>query len=101
MRENLSALLDAGVVKHALELVKGGSGREVHAELAKENQATVKSSRQGDSGHRHHHHEHQASHHHTHGHGHDHDHSSRKFRSQIGPDGSLARTYLYVHPENH
>ncbi|KAI9000732.1 molybdenum cofactor biosynthesis protein [Trametes punicea] len=36
VQENLAALLNAGVVNHAIELVRGGSGRAVHAQLAAE-----------------------------------------------------------------
>lgn len=33
VKENLLALLNAGVVSHAIELIKGGSGTAVHQEL--------------------------------------------------------------------
>lgn len=70
VRENLTALLDASVVKHALELIKGGSGKELHSMLAKGVEPT-KSSTQGHSeAHVHHHHQHRHSHDHTHSHAH-------------------------------
>ncbi|KAJ7639466.1 hypothetical protein FB45DRAFT_905679 [Roridomyces roridus] len=43
VKENLEALLAGGVVNHAIELIRGGTGKQVHAELA---------------GHHHHHHDH-------------------------------------------
>ncbi|KAL7282623.1 hypothetical protein ACG7TL_004095 [Trametes sanguinea] len=69
VQENLAALLNASVVNHAIELVRGGSGRAVHAQLAAEgvrvpSEASV-SSRSGDAG------VHQGHHHHHHGHGHE------------------------------
>ncbi|KAI0751084.1 molybdenum cofactor biosynthesis protein [Daedaleopsis nitida] len=36
VQENMAALLQAGVATHALELIRGGSGQRVHADLAKE-----------------------------------------------------------------
>ncbi|KAG5650058.1 hypothetical protein H0H81_000932 [Sphagnurus paluster] len=35
VKENMQALLGAGLVEHAIDLVKGGKGQRVHAELAK------------------------------------------------------------------
>ncbi|CDO73824.1 hypothetical protein BN946_scf185015.g153 [Trametes cinnabarina] len=66
VQENLAALLNAGVVNHAIELVRGGSGSAVHAQLAAEgvrvpSEGSV-SSRGGEAGAHHHHH------HHGHGH---------------------------------
>ncbi|KAL0950077.1 hypothetical protein HGRIS_010081 [Hohenbuehelia grisea] len=34
VRENLDALLSGGVIDHAIDLVRGGSGQQVHASLA-------------------------------------------------------------------
>ena len=63
VRENISALLDSGIIPHALDLLQGSSGRKLHAELAK---ADMKVSISGptDSGrpHRHHHHHHDHDH---------------------------------------
>ena len=36
VQENITALLQAGVMNHAIELVRGGSGRSVHEALASE-----------------------------------------------------------------
>ncbi|KAJ7639494.1 MoaB/Mog domain-containing protein [Roridomyces roridus] len=47
VKENLEALLAGGVVNHAIELIRGGTGKQVHAELA---------------GHHHHHHHHHHDH---------------------------------------
>jgi len=33
VKENLEALLQGGLISHALDLIKGGSGRQVHAQL--------------------------------------------------------------------
>ncbi|KAJ7603652.1 MoaB/Mog domain-containing protein [Roridomyces roridus] len=48
VKENLEALLAGGVVNHAIELIRGGTGKQVHAELA------------GHHHHHHHHHDHAA-----------------------------------------
>ncbi|KAK7053929.1 Molybdopterin molybdenumtransferase [Favolaschia claudopus] len=57
--ENIQTLLDSGVVLHAVELIRGGSGREVHAALAAEGSGSLPTT--------HHHHYH---HHHDQSHGH-------------------------------
>ena len=36
VQENIAALLNAGVVNHAIELIRGGSGQRVHSALAAE-----------------------------------------------------------------
>ncbi|KAF7335240.1 Molybdopterin molybdenumtransferase [Mycena sanguinolenta] len=36
VKENMDALLSAGVVNHAIDLIRGGTGKEVHAALAAE-----------------------------------------------------------------
>ncbi|KAJ7066164.1 MoaB/Mog domain-containing protein [Mycena amicta] len=51
VKENMDALLSSSVVNHAIELTRGGTGKQVHATLAA-----------AGSGHTHHHHDH--------GHGH-------------------------------
>ncbi|KAH9948788.1 molybdenum cofactor biosynthesis protein [Amylocystis lapponica] len=62
VRENLDALLMGGVVDHALDLIRGGSGRQLHAELA--SNASVQSAPDPPPhAHAHHHH-----HHHSHSH---------------------------------
>ncbi|KAI5123386.1 hypothetical protein M0805_006094 [Coniferiporia weirii] len=62
VRENLTALLGAGVVNHALDLLKGGSGKEVHTALA-EGRGPTGDSRRPNEHHTHSHHHH---HHHVH-----------------------------------
>ncbi|KAJ7668136.1 MoaB/Mog domain-containing protein [Mycena rosella] len=54
VRENLEALLAGGVVAHAIELIKGGAGKEVHAALAAGSRGPH------EHQHHHHHHDHQA-----------------------------------------
>ncbi|OCH94289.1 hypothetical protein OBBRIDRAFT_789424 [Obba rivulosa] len=69
VRENLQALLNGGVVNHALDLIKGGSGRSVHAALA----STASASQAGSV--------------HSHGHDHhDHGHSVPQPRSTLSHD---------------
>ncbi|KAJ6587789.1 MoaB/Mog domain-containing protein [Mycena sp. CBHHK59/15] len=51
VKENLNALLSGGVVDHAIELIKGGSGKRVHAVLAATGSDTVAA-----VSHSHHHH---------------------------------------------
>ncbi|KAF8645510.1 hypothetical protein AX16_007794 [Volvariella volvacea WC 439] len=65
VKESLDALFTGGVINHAIDLIKGGSGKEVHAALA---------SAGGQSSSGHHHHHHGSSHSHTHGHGGHHHH---------------------------
>lgn len=78
VKENITALLNGGVVIHALELIKGGNGKEVHRALgvpernvvadAASVPSTVRpSDQQTREGHDHTHH------HHHHHHRHDHD----------------------------
>ncbi|EPQ59047.1 hypothetical protein GLOTRDRAFT_113867 [Gloeophyllum trabeum ATCC 11539] len=59
VKENLAALLEGGVVQHAVELVRGGSGRAVHSELARAGTSAF-----AGEGH-HHHHRHHRHHDHT------------------------------------
>ncbi len=57
VRENLEALFQEGVVYHAIELIKGGSGKQTHRRLASiDRQSSSDSSH--SHGHRHHHHHH-------------------------------------------
>ncbi|KAI0776158.1 MoaB/Mog domain-containing protein [Trametes elegans] len=91
VQENLAALLTAGVAEHALELVRGGSGRGVHAALAAEgvrlppressagsvgSPLSVSTSLSGRGEHQHHHH-------------HDHSHTPPRARSVLSHDPSL------------
>ncbi|PPQ73786.1 hypothetical protein CVT24_007532 [Panaeolus cyanescens] len=64
VKENLEALFQGGVVEHAIELLRGGSGSGVHAKLQGADSRDAGRSQTHGSGHHHHHH-----HHH---HGHDH-----------------------------
>jgi gephyrin len=65
VRENIEALQSGGVLEHAVELIRGGSGQNVHAELAAGGHGASQGNLQGQSGsasaHEHHHHHH---HHH-------------------------------------
>ena len=62
VKENLEALLQSGVVDHAIDLIKGGSGKTVHAGLASSTPHSSASSLPPSHSHGHHHH-----HHHHHG----------------------------------
>jgi len=57
VKENLDALLSNGIVDHAIDLIKGGSGKQVHASMGS-----------GHGGHDHHHHHTPRTHHHHHDH---------------------------------
>ncbi|KAF8076790.1 MoaB/Mog domain-containing protein [Lyophyllum atratum] len=74
VKENLQALLNAGVAEHAIDLIRGGTGRQIHSELAK---ASGEAPRPASS-HTHHHH------HHHHGH----DHPVPQPRSTLSHDPS-------------
>ncbi|GJE87529.1 molybdenum cofactor biosynthesis protein [Phanerochaete sordida] len=64
VKENLEALFQAGVINHAIDLIRGGSGQGVHAQLAS---STPQSSIQGSQGLQHSHSHHHNPHHHHHG----------------------------------
>ncbi|KAF9226830.1 hypothetical protein BS17DRAFT_776187 [Gyrodon lividus] len=64
VKENMEALLSNGVIEHAIDLIKGGTGKQVHA--AMETSHTHASSSSSDHDH-HHHHGHRY-HHCDHGH---------------------------------
>ncbi|KDQ64212.1 hypothetical protein JAAARDRAFT_201596 [Jaapia argillacea MUCL 33604] len=70
VKECLAALLTGGVVQHAVELIRGGSGKVVHEQLSGERGSV--SGGEGEPGHghghHHHHHHHGDEHHHDHGH---------------------------------
>ena len=69
VRENLNALLDHGLIAHALDLIRGGSGKDVHmqlvaGELASSNGiATQLNPTLHDHSHPHHHSHHHHDHH--------------------------------------
>ena len=65
VKENLEALLQGGVLGHAIELIRGGSGKQVHAALGLSRSETESSSSDSlgslhshSHGHHHHHHHH-------------------------------------------
>lgn len=58
VKENLDALFSDGVVEHALDLISGGSGVQVHTALA--SSAPVAFATGGEIGHHHTHHNHHA-----------------------------------------
>jgi gephyrin len=69
VRENLGALFCDGVLLHAIDLCRGGSGRGVHAQMAaadgRSGARTAAAAQPGnghghDHGHHHHHHHHHA-----------------------------------------
>lgn len=76
VKENLEALLLGGVVDHALDLIRGGTGKRVHRILASGNSsnAVISSQSQG-----HHHH-------------HDHSHHPPQSRTALSHDPSLPGT---------
>ncbi|TFY66636.1 hypothetical protein EVG20_g4452 [Dentipellis fragilis] len=74
VKENLETLLSAGVLDHAIELIKGGSGKSIHFAL---------------SGHGQHGHSHGHSSHHHHDHGHGHSHETPRPRTLLSHDPSL------------
>ncbi|KAI0053668.1 molybdenum cofactor biosynthesis protein [Auriscalpium vulgare] len=84
VKENLEALLSGGVVEHAIELIRGGSGKATHAALA----ATPAS--RGD----HPAHSSSSSHDHAHhdGHHHHHSHTAPRPRTLLSNDLSLPTT---------
>ncbi|KAF5388108.1 hypothetical protein D9615_000748 [Tricholomella constricta] len=55
VKENLQALFNGGLVEHAIDLIRGGTGQRVHAELAK---SSGEIPRPSGSPHHHHHHGH-------------------------------------------
>jgi gephyrin len=60
VKEILSVLFRGGVIEHAVDLIKGGSGQRVHATLAAESESLLEPSRDVAS----HNHEHDHHHHH-------------------------------------
>ncbi|KAL1761154.1 MoaB/Mog domain-containing protein [Schizophyllum commune] len=96
VKEILPAMLSAGVIQHALSLIKGGSGADVHSKLMTP-VSPVGSIATSDSSavttHHHHHHHHRKHHHHhspgDHDHHHSHgDHQPPKPRSVLAHDPS-------------
>nr|VWO96104.1 N/A [Ganoderma boninense] len=112
VQENITALLQAGVINHAIELVRGGSGRSVHEALASEGvrspipppapepepgleptlapvplEGSVRSPASAKSSSHRHLHDH--GHTHSHDHDHDHGHATPKPRSVLSQDPGL------------
>ncbi|KAG6897611.1 hypothetical protein C0992_013051 [Termitomyces sp. T32_za158] len=58
VKENMDALLNASIVEHAIELARGGTGKQVHEELAKDSGAPIHGLQhvRHDKYHHHHHH---------------------------------------------
>ncbi|CAL1700302.1 unnamed protein product [Somion occarium] len=77
VKENLEALLTDGLLTHAIDLIRGGSGKEVHARLGSTGLEEVGTSH-GHPEHDHHRHIHKHSHH---SHGQDHGHAIPKSRT--------------------
>ena len=98
VKENLIALLSGGVVAHAVDLIRGGSGRHVHATLASGLPSSLSSDSEASSvspttsldtqDHEHHHHHHHR--HHQHG---DVSHSSPQPRTALSHDPSAPGTF--------
>ncbi|KAF8841581.1 hypothetical protein BDN67DRAFT_967000 [Paxillus ammoniavirescens] len=80
VRENMEALLLNGVIEHALDLIKGGTGKEVHAAMG-----TGHSHVSSSSSHHGHHHRHHHGYHHQ---DHDHGHKAPQSRTMLSHDPS-------------
>lgn len=79
VKENMEALLTGGVVDHAIDLIRGGTGKRVHEELASGGSKGPVTSAPGHA------HEH-----HCHGHhNHTHSHSAPRPRANLSHDPSL------------
>jgi gephyrin len=64
VKETLEALLSGGVVDHAIDLIKGGTGKRIHAVLASGGPSDETVSQSHTTHHQHHHqHDHGYSHH--------------------------------------
>ncbi|KAI9574318.1 MoaB/Mog domain-containing protein [Boletus coccyginus] len=57
VRENMETLLSNGIVAHAIDLIKGGSGKQVHATLGTSHTPWQASNTSDHHHHHHHHHE--------------------------------------------
>lgn len=92
VKENLEALLTDGLLTHAIDLIRGGSGKEVHARLGSTGLEEVGTSH-GHPEHDHHRHIHKHSHH---SHGQDHGHAIPKSRTTepLSQDPSVNGTLL-------
>ncbi|EGO02125.1 hypothetical protein SERLA73DRAFT_49272, partial [Serpula lacrymans var. lacrymans S7.3] len=85
VKENLEALFTNGLIGHAIDLVKGGSGKQVHAAMGSSHTHSHPdgaSHGKGHSGHHHHRHHH-------HHHGQDHGHYIPQPRTTLSHDPAL------------
>jgi gephyrin len=91
VKQNLEALFQAGVIEHAIELIRGGSGQHVHRKLLI---CDIPAHSQGVSpGHEHHHHHH---HHHHHG---EHQAPTPRSEKALSHDPSASGMHLHgFHP---
>lgn len=83
VNENLEALHAAGVLDHALDLIRGGTGAKVHETLSSPSKHAQDG--KGDNAEPHHHHCH-----------HTHDHQVPKPRAVLSHDPSLPGEYLPI-----
>jgi gephyrin len=60
VKENMEALLSAGVLKHAIDLIRGSTGKAVHEAMASQDPSTGTPAREHSHHHSHHHHHHDA-----------------------------------------
>ncbi|KAF7965397.1 hypothetical protein HWV62_43720 [Athelia sp. TMB] len=94
VKENLEALITGGVVNHAIDLIKGGTGQRVHKELAaagfsSPTAESLASQRPlGDHGHHHHHH-------------HSHSHAAPRQRTNLSHDPSQPGVYEVLTSQTH
>ena len=74
VKENMDALLQGGLISHALDLIKGGSGQQLHARLQSGDIGRSEATKvheqphhrhDGHHHHHHHHHHHEGGEHHT------------------------------------
>ena len=94
VKENLEALFQAGVIEHAIELIRGGSGQQVHSKLVIGNTPVhVHSHGSSPGGHEHQHHHH---HHHHHG---EHQAPTPRSEKALSHDPSASGMHLHgFHP---
>ncbi len=81
VRENMEVLLTDGMISHAIELIRGGSGQATHATLASSDVSAQGHSHRRHDDHHHHHHHHGHGHHH-----HSHDHEIPRPRTVLTQD---------------
>ncbi|KAF9527969.1 MoaB/Mog domain-containing protein [Crepidotus variabilis] len=94
--ENLEALFDGDVIHHALDLIKGGTGREIHSQLSAGGTGSESSHSHG----RHGHHGHHGSHGHRRGHSHSHEHGQHRKHSHHRDHSHHRRHHDHKHEEH-